>query len=49
MRVEIKILSLCVRFRYTLTCMRPFALTVVVSKKERPLSLSTSPIFACVG
>ena len=49
MRVEIKIFISVSAYGFTLTCMRPFALTVVVSKKERPLSLSTSLVNCMCG
>ena len=35
-------LSVCVGFLYTLTCIRPRTMVVVVSKKESLLSFSTS-------
>ena len=40
---------MCVGFLYTLTCMRPRTLVVVVSKKESLLSFSTSLVNCMLG
>ena len=40
---------MCVGFLYTLTCMRPRTLVVVLSKKDSLLSFSTSLVKSMLG